>query len=95
MQQREWRLGRENAFMARCSITALSLPIEYSITGFFASATTSRMAWMLSASSRCKWGKVIEFLLSAEPSLITTRFSGVESAIIPFPRFPDESAPPG
>ena len=40
--------------MARCSITELSLPIEYSITGFSASAATSRMMWMLSASRRCK-----------------------------------------
>ena len=40
---------------ARCSIAALSLPIEYSITGFSASATTSRMMWMLSASRRCRW----------------------------------------
>ena len=43
-----------NAFIARCSMTALSLPIEYSITGFSVSATTSRMIWMLSASSRCR-----------------------------------------
>ena len=32
-----------NAFMARCIMTALSLPIEYSITGRSHSATTSRM----------------------------------------------------
>src|SRR4029077_10051951 len=44
-----------NAFTARCSITALSLPMEYSITGRSHSATTSRRMWMLSASSRCRW----------------------------------------
>ncbi len=32
----------QKAFFARCSITALSLPTEYSITGCSASATTSR-----------------------------------------------------
>jgi len=42
------------AFMARRSMTELSLPIEYIITGLSASATTSRMMWMLSASSRCR-----------------------------------------
>jgi hypothetical protein len=31
------------AFLARCSIAALSLPMEYSITGFWNSAATSRM----------------------------------------------------
>ena len=45
-------LAGKNALRARCSMTAESLPIEYSITGFSASATTSRMMWMLSASSR-------------------------------------------
>ena len=40
------------ALRARCSMTALSLPIEYSITGRSASATTSRRMWMLSASRR-------------------------------------------
>ena len=43
-----------NAFAARCSITALSLPTEYSITGRSLSATASRMMWMLSASSRSR-----------------------------------------
>src|ERR1700690_245442 len=38
-----------------CSIVALSLPIEYSITGLSHSATTSRMMRMLSASRRCRW----------------------------------------
>ena len=42
----------KNAFIARCSITELSLPMEYSITGRSHSATTSRMMWMLSASRR-------------------------------------------
>ena len=37
---------------ARCSITALSLPIEYSMTGRSHSAATSRRMWMLSASRR-------------------------------------------
>ena len=44
-----------NALRARCSMTAESLPIEYSITGFSASATTSRMMWIDSASRRCRW----------------------------------------
>src|SRR5690606_29904804 len=45
----------KNALRARCSITAESLPMEYSITGLSNSAATSRMMWMLSASSsfRC------------------------------------------
>ena len=43
MQQRERRRRRENAFFARCSITALSLPTENSMTGFSALAATSRM----------------------------------------------------
>ncbi|MNO71401.1 hypothetical protein D3C76_623170 [compost metagenome] len=48
-------LPGKNALRARCSITAESLPIEYSITGLSNSAATSRMIWMLSASScfRC------------------------------------------
>src|SRR5215471_3614496 len=41
--------------MARCSITLESLPIEYSITGLANSAATSRMMWMLSASSARRW----------------------------------------
>ncbi len=40
--------------MARCSITPESLPIEYSITGFLNSATTSRMISIDSASSRLR-----------------------------------------
>src|SRR5947209_3625974 len=44
-----------NAFSASRSITELSLPIEYSITGRSACATTSRMIWMLSASKRWRW----------------------------------------
>ena len=40
-----------NALRARCSITPLSLPTEYSITGRSLSATASRMMWMLSDSS--------------------------------------------
>jgi hypothetical protein len=48
----------KKALRARCSITALSLPMEYSITGLSASATTSRMMWMLSASRRCRWVSV-------------------------------------
>ena len=55
VQQRERRRRRVEGLRARCSITALSLPIEYSITGLSASATTSRMMWMLSASRRCRW----------------------------------------
>ncbi|CAI8871170.1 hypothetical protein EMIT0194MI4_30043 [Pseudomonas sp. IT-194MI4] len=48
-------LPGKNALRARCSITAESLPTEYSITGLSNSAATSRMMWMLSASScfRC------------------------------------------
>ena len=48
--------GREGqkAFIARCSITDESLPMEYSITGFSNPAATSRMMKMLSASSRCR-----------------------------------------
>jgi len=44
-----------NALIASRASTELSLPIEYSITGFSNSAATSRMMWMLSASSwrRC------------------------------------------
>ena len=43
------------AFCARRSITELSFPIEYIITGFSNSETASRRMWMLSASScrRC------------------------------------------
>ena len=48
-------LDGKKALRARCSITAESLPIEYSITGRSASAATSRMMWMLSASRRCRW----------------------------------------
>src|SRR5450755_661006 len=55
--------------MARRSITELSLPIEYSITGFSASATASRMMWMLSASRRCRW-------LATARSALTTRQCG-------------------
>jgi hypothetical protein len=36
-------------------MTLESLPIEYSITGLRISATTSRMMWMDSASSRRRW----------------------------------------
>lgn len=48
-------LPGKNALRAVCSITAESLPMEYSITGLSNSAATSRMMWMLSASScfRC------------------------------------------
>ena len=45
----------QNALRARCSITELSLPIEYRNTGRRASATTSRKMWMLSASRRARW----------------------------------------
>ena len=56
VQQRERRLATDGTpSRARCSITELSLPIEYSITGRSLSATASRMMWMLSASSRCRW----------------------------------------
>jgi hypothetical protein len=55
VQQRERRRRRVEGLRARCSITALSLPMEYSITGPSASATTSRRMWMLSASRRCRW----------------------------------------
>jgi hypothetical protein len=44
----------KNALRARCNITELSLPIEYSIAGRSLSATASRMMWIASASSRCK-----------------------------------------
>ena len=47
-----------NAFCASRSMTAESLPMLYSITGRSNSAATSRMMWMLSASSafRCvRW----------------------------------------
>ncbi len=43
------------AFIARCIITDESLPIEYIITGLRNWAATSRMMWMLSASSCCRW----------------------------------------
>src|SRR5664279_3576331 len=36
-------------------MTEESLPMEYSITGFWNSETTSRKMWMLSASSNCIW----------------------------------------
>ena len=49
-----------NALRAKCSITALSLPTEYSITGFSDSATTSRMMWIDSASSRWRCVSVDE-----------------------------------
>ena len=39
-------------------MTAESLPIEYSITGRSNSAATSRMMWMLSASSAFRWVRV-------------------------------------
>ncbi|UQO01612.1 hypothetical protein [Burkholderia cenocepacia] len=45
-------------------MTELSLPIEYSITGFSLSATTSRMMWMLSASSRSRWVNIVRLLVS-------------------------------
>ena len=44
-----------NAFCASRSMTELSLPIEYIITGFSNSATASRRMWMLSASSARRW----------------------------------------
>ena len=43
------------AFWASRSSTDESLPIEYSITGRWNSAATSRMMWMLSASSKRRW----------------------------------------
>ena len=43
-----------NAFCASRSMTELSLPIEYIITGFSNSETASRRMWMLSASSVCR-----------------------------------------
>ena len=45
----------QNALRARCSITMESLPPENSSTGRSNSAATSRMMWMLSASSAFKW----------------------------------------
>src|SRR3546814_536459 len=48
----------KKALRARWSITALSLPTLYSITGRAASAITSRRMWMLSASSRSRWVSV-------------------------------------
>ncbi len=55
----------KNAFCASRSMQALSLPIEYSITGFSASATTSRMMWIASASRRCRWVSGMEESLTA------------------------------
>jgi hypothetical protein len=48
------RPAGKNALRAMCNITALSLPIEYIMTGFSVSATTSRRIWMVSASRRCR-----------------------------------------
>ena len=45
----------KNALRARCTMTELSLPTEYSMTGFSLSATASRRMWMLSASRRSRW----------------------------------------
>ena len=45
---------------------ALSFPTEYSITGFSAFATTSRMIWMLSASSLCKCVSLPGVIVSSE-----------------------------
>jgi len=42
VQQREGRVPGKKAFRARCSMTALSLPTEYSMTGFSLPVTTSR-----------------------------------------------------
>ena len=44
-----------NALRAKCSITAESLPMEYSMTGRSNSAATSRMMKILSASSHLRW----------------------------------------
>jgi hypothetical protein len=53
MQQREWRLGGQNAFTAKCSMTSESLPMEWSIAdcGIRRDLT---MIWVLSVSNRCK-----------------------------------------
>src|SRR5579863_6080215 len=48
----------KNAFWASGTMTEESLPIEYSITGRAHSAATSRIIWMLSASSVRKWERV-------------------------------------
>jgi hypothetical protein len=48
-------LAGANALTARCSMTAESLPPENSRTGRSNSAATSRMMWMASASSACRW----------------------------------------
>ena len=69
------------AFIATCSMTLESLPIEYSITGLRISATTSRMMWMDSASSRLRWagntlgiGLPMRGALHRRPAARTQRF---------------------
>ena len=54
-------------------MTLESLPIEYSITGLRISATTSRMMWIDSASSRLRWAGNT---LGIENSLEKARFIG-------------------
>ena len=54
-------------------MTLESLPIEYSITGLRNSATTSRMMWMDSASSRLRWAGNT---LGIENSLEKARYIG-------------------
>src|SRR5664279_4159964 len=48
-------------------MAALSLPMEYNITGFSVSATTSRMTWMLSASRR--W-RCVRFVMARPANLV-------------------------
>ena len=57
----------KKAFLARCSITAESLPIEYSITGRSISAATSRKIWIASASSDWRWVRRAEGVGSVTP----------------------------
>src|SRR5262245_14756010 len=44
--------------------------MEYSITGFSHSATTSRMMWMASASSRCRWVRWAVVVLIGKPETL-------------------------
>ena len=48
-------LKDENDFIVKCNKTEESLPIEYNITGFLASARVSLMINILSASSSFKY----------------------------------------
>ena len=51
MHEWERRLLGVKAFRAKCSMTELSLPMEYNMTGFSHSAATSLIMYIASASS--------------------------------------------